>query len=105
MRNAVDVDAVVEATVRRLAPLLSGEPLLWNVKTAMERTALPRDRIIHAFHAGEVDGMWSGGVRGKGSILLKPESVLEWIDRQVTEQAQAAPLGRGRETPALQRGR
>lgn len=72
------------------------ESLLWTVKTARERTGLPRDRIKEAFHAGRITGMWSGGVRGKGSILLKPESVLAWIDEQITEQAFAAPVGRGK---------
>lgn len=86
-----DVEAVIEATVKRLAPLLTGEPLLWSVKTAQERTGLARDRIIHAFHAGQVDGLWSGGERGRGSILLKPESVIAWVDRQVREQAADAP--------------
>lgn len=88
-----DVEAVVEATVKRLMPLVTGEPLLWSVNAARERTGLPRDRIIRAFHAGLIEGLWSGGVRGSGSILLKPESVLEWVDSQVREQALSAPRG------------
>lgn len=96
-----DVDAVVEATVRRLMPFVTGEPLLWNVKTAVERTGIPRDRLIRAFHAGRVAGLWSSGVRGKGSILLKPESVMAWIDAQAREQADsAAVLGRLKEKAA-----
>lgn len=91
---------VAEATVKRLMPLLTGEPLLWTVKTAKERTGIPRDRIFAAFHAGELEGLWSSGVRGSGSILLKPESVLAWIDRQANEQGRDTPRGVGREVAA-----
>lgn len=97
----MNVEAVVEATVKRLAPHVSGEPLLWTVKAAVARTSLPRDRLVDAFHAGRIEGLWSGGVRGKGSILLKPESVMAWIDAQVREQSEnAAVLGRCKERAA-----
>lgn len=92
-----EVEAAVERALSRILPRLADEPLLWSVRTAQERTGLPRDRLLHAFHAGEVSGLWSGGVRGKGSILLKPESVRAWVDAQVTQQAYSAPRGRGKE--------
>lgn len=88
-----DVEAVVEAALARVLPTLTDEPLLWSLKVAWERTGLPRDRLTAAFHTGAIEGMWSGGARGKGSILLKPESVRAWIDAQITEQSITAPRG------------
>lgn len=86
-----DLDQLADMIADRLRPHLT-EPLLWNVKTAMERTGIPRDQLIQAFHAGQVEGLWSAG-RGRGSILLKPDSVREWIERRITEQGHLAPRG------------
>lgn len=66
------------------------DSLLWSIREAQERSGMPRDRLIEAFHAGSIAGLWSAG-RGRGSILLKPESVRAWIDEQVKEQSFAAP--------------
>lgn len=90
-----DVDALADAVARRLAALTSGVPLLWSVKDAMTRTGMPRGRLFEAFHAGQIEGLWSGGARGRGTVLLKPESVLAWIDQQVRDQAHDAQIVRG----------
>lgn len=65
-----------------------GLPMLLSIKEAQARTGIARDRLIQAFHAGEIQGMWSAG-RGRGQILLKPESVYAWIDAQIAEQSSA----------------
>lgn len=61
-------------------------PLLLTVKDAVARTGIARDRLIEAFHLGEIEGMWSAG-RGRGQILLKPDSVHAWIDSQIAHQS------------------
>lgn len=97
-----ELQAVIEATLERLLPhVTEPEPLLWNIRTAVARSGMPRDRLLQAFHAGDIDGLWSTGERGRGAILLKPESVRAWIEKQVGRQATTAPtLGRGKDVPA-----
>ena len=58
---------------------------------------MDRDRLIQAFHAGEVEGLWPAG-RGRGQILLKTTSVSAWIDAQIASQTAAseAALARGK---------
>lgn len=84
-----DIAKAVETTLERLLPLMN-EPLLWTLQQAQERTGLGRNRLAELFHAGEIEGLWSAG-RGKGKILLKPESVRAFVDREITSQAYQVP--------------
>lgn len=94
-----EIELVVEAALTQLLPRLNAEPVLWTLATASERTGLSTRRLTHLFHSGAISGMWSAG-RGRGSILLKPESVLAWIDSQVDEAALLAPSRRVKEAAA-----
>lgn len=81
------VITAVERSVKAHAHA-ADEPMLLTIKAATTRTGIARDRLIQAFHAGEIDGMWSAG-RGRGQILLKPASVHAWVDAQIADQSAA----------------
>lgn len=66
------------------------EPMLLSIKEAQAKTGVARDRLIHAFHAGEIPGMWSAGY-GRGQILLKREGLEAWVNNQILTQSVSRP--------------
>ena len=66
------------------------EPLLLSIKDAQAKTGLARDRLIQAFHAGEIPGLWSAGY-GRGQILLKRAALEAWVNNQIISQADNRP--------------
>ncbi|MFA5551630.1 MAG: hypothetical protein WDA03_08435 [Trueperaceae bacterium] len=65
-------------------------PLLLSIKDAQARTGIARDRLIQAFHAGDIEGIWSAGY-GRGQILLKTASVEQWVNNLILSQTNNRP--------------
>lgn len=65
-------------------------PLLLSIRDAQARTGIARDRLIQAFHAGEIEGLWSAGY-GRGQILLKRASLEAWVNNLILSQSNNRP--------------
>ena len=78
-------DEIREVVTEVLAQVQTHQgPVLWTIRDAIEQTKIPRDELYRLYHAGDIKGMRFGP---GGRILLKPESVIAYIDRELEQQA------------------
>ena len=58
----------------------------WTVADAMEQTGLGRDFIRTLIHRGDIEAFRIDPGNPKSKLLIVPESVIAWRDRQVALQ-------------------
>jgi len=80
-------------------------PVTWSIRTTQEQTGLGRESVYALIRRGEIEAIrLSPDVRAS-KLLVIPESVVAWRDRQREQQATPAHAAVNGERPRTSRGR
>jgi excisionase family DNA binding protein len=66
-------------------------PVLWTVPDACKQMGIGKNTIYDLIARGEIDAIRTNPDVKGSRLLIVPESVIAWRDRQVAEQRSAAP--------------
>lgn len=81
------IDALLDDLADRLAARLGTDhqtplPVTWTVQETMRQTGLGRDAVYRLAASGEIDTLRLDPDTPRSKVLVVPESVLAWRDRQ-----------------------
>lgn len=83
-------DKIADRVAKQLQQQDKNLPILWTVPEACRQTGIGKNSIYDLIARGEIDAIRTNPDVKGSRILVVPESVVAWRDRQVAEQS-AAP--------------